>query len=441
LEIQKNNFNLSLFTIALISVVIFFFSCEEPDVVGLQTQIKNDKLNISFSDTTSIIAFSQIEDKVRSDELTSNLLGSYFDPVFGTTSASLYTQLRLSSSNVTFGISPIFDSLILSFAYSGSYGDTTVPMEVKVYEITENMYKDSTYYSNQDFTYNNYDLADSIFIPKPNDSVDFDNEKYAPHLQIKLDKILGDKFLYYSRTSDFASSENFINFFKGLYITMESQNNKGAILYFDLLSSLSKLTLYYHNNTDTSHFNFIINENCARVNTFEHNNYSDANVDLKNQTIRNDTSLGGKRVYIQSMAGIRTKIKFPYLKNWLDSGKIAINSAELVFDIDESDVTINDYSPPERLGLVKLDKEGELYFVSDYNEGDTHFGGYYNETKKEYRFRISSHIQEMLEDNIIDYGLILLANERQTTANRVILNGPNGLNGKLRLEIIYTKLY
>jgi len=126
LKIQNNNFNLSLLTIAFISVVIFFFSCEEPDVVGLQTQIKNDKLNISFSDTTSIIAFSQIEEQVRSDELTSNSLGSYFDPVFGTTSANLYTQLRLSSSNVTFGISPIFDSLILSFAYSGYYGDTAV---------------------------------------------------------------------------------------------------------------------------------------------------------------------------------------------------------------------------------------------------------------------------------------------------------------------------
>jgi len=422
-------------------VVIFLFSCEEPDVVGLQTQIKNDKLNISFSDTTSIIAFSQIEENVRSDELTKNLLGSYFDPVFGTTSASLYTQLRLSSSNVTFGISPIFDSLILSFAYSGYYGDTTIPMDVKVYEITEDMYRDSTYYSNQNFTYDNYELANYTFIPNPNDSVEIDNENYGPHLQIKLDKKLGDKFLYYSRTSDFASSENFINFFKGLYITMQSQNNKGAILYFDLLSSLSKLTMYYHNNTDTSYFNFVINENCARVNTFEHNNYSDANVDLKNQTIRNDTSLGDKRIFIQAMAGIRTKIRFPNLKNWLDSGKIAINSAELVFDVDESDITINDYSPPERLGLVKLNKEGKLFFLSDYNEGSSYFGGYYNETKKEYRFRISTHVQEMLEENINDYGLILLANERQTTANRVVLNGPNGLNGKLRLELIYTKLY
>ena len=90
---------------------------------------------------------------------------------------------------------------------------------------------------------------------------------------------------------------------------------------------------------------------------------------------------------------------------------------------------------------VKLNKEGKLFFLSDYNEGSSYFGGYYNETKKEYRFRISTHVQEMLEENIDDYGLILLANERQTTANRVVLNGPNGLNGKLRLELIYTKLY
>ena len=89
---------------------------------------------------------------------------------------------------------------------------------------------------------------------------------------------------------------------------------------------------------------------------------------------------------------------------------------------------------------MKLDENGDLYFLTDYTIGATYFGGFYNESKKEYRFNISKHIQEILNGEIIDYGLILIPDKRQMTANRVVLNGPESSNNKLRLELIYTKL-
>jgi len=94
-------------------MVFFFNACEEPDIIGMEIQPDNDTFNIVFSDTTSIISYSEIEDSVRSDETPDNLLGSYKDPVYGTSLASFITQVRLSSNDVSFGTTPIFDSLIL----------------------------------------------------------------------------------------------------------------------------------------------------------------------------------------------------------------------------------------------------------------------------------------------------------------------------------------
>lgn len=407
----------------------------------MEIQPDIDNITIFFSDTAFIVSYSEIEDSVRSDETPSNLLGSFKDPVFGTSSAGFYTQVRLSSNDVNFGTSPVFDSLILSLAYNGYYGDSTVPQKVIIYELGEDIYRDSNYYSNRSFKFNKPELANYTFFPKPSDSVNVDGEMQAPQLRINLNQTLADKLLHNASPDNLANNYNFLTFFKGLYLKTSIAAGNGSILYFDPLSAISKLTLYYHNSTDTTSYNFVINENCARINTFNHSDYSDANAALISQAINNDTSLGQTRLYIQAMAGVRTKLQLPNLKNYFDNGKIAINSASLVITLDESDLTINDFTPPARLGLVKLDENGALYFVSDYNLGSSYFGGYYNESKKEYRFNIAKHVQEILNGDIIDYGLVLLPDKRQMTANRVVLNGPESFNNKLRLELIYTKLY
>ena len=58
----------------------------------------------------------------------------------------------------------------------------------------------------------------------------------------------------------------FIDYFKGLYVT--TTNTEEEMLYFNLLSSNSNVTIYYN---DTLTFTLKINESCARINSFEHN--------------------------------------------------------------------------------------------------------------------------------------------------------------------------
>lgn len=429
------------FLLGLIAIISFgLISCEEPDIIGSDIQPKGDKLNMLFSDTISLVSFSLLDDSVKSDETNGNLLGSYKDPVFGTVKASFYTQIRLSSSNVKFDSLPVVDSIVLSLVYSGYYGDITIPQNIKVYEITENFYRDSSYYSNHLLNHSSTWLASQTFIPKPKDSVMVDGVKGKPQLRIHLDKSLGQKLLDQSGTANLENNDNFIKFFKGIYVEALSSMDKGAILYFDLIHPASKLTLYYHNTKDTTTYSFLINENCARFNSISHLNYSDAFPHLKNQVLNKDSITGQDLFYIQGLAGIKGKIKFPYIKSVVNDGMIAINKAELIIPIYDLDPDLATLEPPARLGLVRLNENGITYFLPDFSFGDAYFGGYYDAVNKQYKFTISRHIQNLISGKEIDYGLQLVADQRQVKANRVVLRGAKNFTRKMRLEITYTKL-
>lgn len=429
---------LSLLVIALAGILLS--SCEEPDVIGLNVQPPGDQLNLAETDTISLITYTVREDSLRSDETTYALLGSYLDPVFGLHSASFYSQIRLSSNNTSFGSNPQADSIVLTLVYNAAYGDTLTPQTVKVYELIESIDKDSSYYSNDAFTIGSL-LASKAFVPAPLDSVKIDGVKKAPHLRIKLEPSLAQRFIDASGSTSLSNNSNFLDFFKGIFVTTDPVNSKGAILSFDLLNSLSQVTMYYKNdNADSLKYNFVINENCARINHFNHHNYSQASSYLQSQ-LSGDTTKGDSILYLQSMAGLKVKIKYPYLMNLVANGKIAINKAELIVKLDKNDFTENEFAPPALLTVLE-EQDGKIRYILDQYEGTNYFGGSFNKTKYEYRFNIARHIQQILDGEKDNLGLSLVVwtANRSNTANRVVLNGSKRSDA-LRLSITYTKLY
>jgi len=113
------------FLILLVSIAVSITSCDESSVVGLDVQPVNDLLNVDYQDSTTLVTKTVSVDSLRTDEtllITANaLLGTYLDPVFGKTFASLYTQLRLPTNNPLFGTNPLIDSVILSLVYDPAY--------------------------------------------------------------------------------------------------------------------------------------------------------------------------------------------------------------------------------------------------------------------------------------------------------------------------------
>ena len=426
--------------VIIASLLIIISSCnKKPEAIGLDL-VNQDISFVGFDTTITVTAFSSIEDSVRTDETSLNLLGSQSTDVFGLTNVSFYTHIRLSTYQPDFGEDPVADSAIFSMVYSGYYGNINTQQTIKIYRLSESFFIDSTYYSFTQFDYNDLELANFNFIPKPNDSVLIDSVDFAAVLRIPLNENFTDSILFEQDTSNFTTNEEFLEFFKGLYVTAESVSSQGegAILYFDLLNERSNITLYYHNSEEDSlSYTFTINLACGRVGNFQHN-YSQSNDQIFiDQIINEDTTLGSEKLYLQCLAGVQTKVRFPGIVKWVESENIAINQAKFILPVVP---TIDDLDPPDNIILLRIDENGDNLFTHDQLEGDNYFGGSYNSNRDDYQFRISYYIQDLI-NGAPDYGLVLYPSGKTIKANGVTLWGTDtDQPQRMKLEIIYTRI-
>lgn len=436
------------FLILLVSIAVSVTSCDESSVVGLDVQPVNDLLNVDYQDSTTLVTRTVSVDSLRTDEtllITANaLLGTYLDPVFGKTSASLYTQLRLPTNNPSFGPSPQIDSVILSLVYDPAYygKKQRVEQNVNVFELTEDIKSENSYFSNNTLTKGITDLASAYgFIPEPTRSVTVSNELLKPQLRIPLDTAFGAAIL----TADLSSNATFQSFMKGLYITTENTPvlavEEGNILLFRLSDVQSKLTIYYHNDLDDSlKYDFGLGS-VARFSYFSHTFSTDIDDSLEAQLSATPPAQNDV-VFIQSMAGVKTTIELPYLMDWAKAGGIAINKAELVIKVDQTaSYRLDTFAAPEKLVLFGINDDGSNYVLPDVAEGDSYFGGSYNSTTGEYRFNIARYIQQVLTGLRKNNGLHLLAASGAVNANRVVIGGGGSTSAyRMKLNIAYTKI-
>lgn len=455
-----------LFLIVFATCSVLLYSCKnESDVIGLDVQPLNDIIGAAFVDTTTLITKTLRVDSVRTDETLlftgESILGTYVDPVFGKTSAALYTQVRLKTLNPSFGTGVIVDSVVLSIVYNTNathYGKKQrANQRVNVYQVTEDIVLSNAYYSNHQLDTSLTDLAnDYEFSPKPNDSVSITGNKYKPQLRIPLNTSFGD-MLIAQATSDptsYATIEAFQTYMKGFYITTQNSTlnpGEGNIFNFLCADDLSKLTIYYRNDAaDSLTFDYALGS-VARFSRCTHD-YSPSNINLKlSEQLGSTPPAQNDVVFVQPMGGLKTKIEMPYLMNLLNQGKIAINKAELVLKVDNTDLSyqLDTFATPKNLVLLGINDDGTTYVLPDANEGDSYLGGEYDATNKEYKFNIARYIQQVMSGQKSNNGLYLQARDGSIIigagaiiANRVILGG--GGNGagtnKMKLNISYTKL-
>ncbi|MFH1159452.1 MAG: DUF4270 domain-containing protein [bacterium] len=436
--------------IGLFATILITSCKKDPYQVGLDLLPSSDTLYVDQFDTVTIIAYSEIEDSVRSDEMTSILLGSIMDPVFGKTTASFYSQFLLSSEAIDFGVNAQLDSLVLILYYQTVYGDTNTLQNIRVFEMSEGIVLDSSYYSNQSVSTYGIELADLYYKPHPKDSLTIWGKKVAPHLRINLTNhtnYLGNKILQ-APNSVLSTSAEFIKFMKGLYIQAVPVNSGGALVNYAAADGLSKMVLYFHNEDqgDSLHYDMPIDIAATRFSTFDHNGYLEASPEFKQQVLYHDTTLGKNRVYLQALGGVKIRIRLPYIKELKKLGTIAINNAILSFTNPEADTT---FIPPPQLSLYRVDSAGRYGAIPDELEGPVYFGGAYDKDSRGYFFRVTRYLQQlMLNDTLPNYDLFVFASSplrRDVFTNRVILDGTDpfflpDVADRIRLKIVYTKL-
>jgi len=113
---------------------------------------EGDAIGAYFTDTIQILCHSEAIDTMATKGMTTILLGSMTDPILGVTTANIFTELHLSTTNQRFGPNPSIDSVVLQLGYSGYYGDTTATQTVHVYELADKMDLESDYYQFSDLS-------------------------------------------------------------------------------------------------------------------------------------------------------------------------------------------------------------------------------------------------------------------------------------------------
>ena len=431
-------------------------SCEKPESdLGLNIQPDEDLLNVVKTDTFSFNAHTAIDDSIRTDELLYIGVGAYNDPVFGKTSAQAFLQMRLTSASIDFTPDEgslediVVDSVIMSLAYRDTlpmYGNGIGAQHFEVFELSERMYLDSTYYASSSFMDMGEDMisdGENEIVPNPNDSVSVGGTMQRPQLRIRLKNTFGEELIQQSGTGNL-EADAFLEYFKGFRLSVNENMtdlSSSSLVYFNPYSSMTRVVLYYTNEATgvSDEYDFRIGTNGnAFVNSFSHD-YSMADMDLQAQ-LDGDTSLGQQKLFVQGAAGLRSVVNLPDIREYLDSANLSINKAELVIPYEESD----SFNPPYRILAFGIADDGRSYLLPDQGYDDNFFDGNLDEENQEYRINISFFMDQVANGSRELTPIELVPSNTQFFPQRVVLNGqdhpdPSAPEDNLKLVLTLTK--
>ncbi|MFP4064273.1 MAG: DUF4270 domain-containing protein [Bacteroidales bacterium] len=427
----------------LIVVLLMAIACEESDQVGLE--LIQSPVEMNTTDTLTIQAVTARDDSVATNLSGRNILGVLNDPEFGKTRAGIYTETRLPFNDLSLGENPRLDSVHLVMNYTGEYyGNVEVFHQLQVYELSENFPARDTLFSNLEIPHDPEPLTKDPegfrLRPAPTDSVMVDTVLRPPHIRIPLSDAYGQKLIDANGTQAFENVPDFVDAFKGLYITIdEDTEDMGALYAMDMLAPMTSIQLYYHNDDDTLQqmTQFPINEFARRATKIDHYGFEGANESLQAQVEHEEFAEGDSLLFVQSLGVTRAHVYMPYLDDLKDLQGVVINKAELLVPVQEGFAT-DDLPETEDMLLLRFREDGNLSFISDYHVGSSYFGGELDKENMEYRFNISQYVQDLMNGVYENRGLTIVASDVSEGASRVVLRGPGRQENPMRMVIYYT---
>jgi hypothetical protein len=433
---------------ALVALALFA-GCKKPeDNIGLEVLDPTDALGTVVVDTTTIIAWSRQPDPGVTSGLTRNLLGAYLDPDFGMVRAGIVAQIRLGSTNVGAGSEGQVldcDSVVLSLAFDANtsgYGNLDA-QTFQVFRIAEDLRTDTSYTNAHLPAIIPDDLvADprGSYVPRPGVKPFIGGDSLAPQIRIRLDNALGEEWLdeQFGRPN-FADNTAFLQYFKGLMVLPVDEPQapyQRGVLYFNLLSADSKVTLYYRNVTgqDTLKVDFPINTSSVRytVGRFEHDKALRPALPQQLQ----DSTLGRERIFVQALGGMVGELRFPHVAEYAGLGLRALAKAELVMPVDGP--YYPPYGPPAQIFPFRKGADGKDAVLPDQAGSVNLVGGIFDPVAKEYRMVVTQWMQGVLNGEYPNTGLSLVPSSRGVSVNRVILAGPGHATAPMKLRLTFT---
>tara|TARA_B100001769_G_scaffold44223_1_gene31089 strand:+ start:643 stop:2271 length:1629 start_codon:yes stop_codon:yes gene_type:complete len=348
------NFNFFKIFIFLLLIV----SCEK-DFASFDSQVVNSDNAINFSTNSveyGLTTRSEMINPVQSNNLPSFLLGSYTHPQYGRSNSSFVGQMVPEDYDHDFGDNVVLDSVVLTIPYysrgidTSEEGDITYeidsvygnsPVKISVYK---NNFFLRTFDPFSDFnTSQGYFSNGSLSVEEIIDATQLEGEllfeiddftpseqqinlteldtagnpyvaqRIAPALRFKLDNPNDDfwesNFFENEGNQVLTNEPNFKEFFRGLYIKVES-NSDGSMMLLNFASSNSKLTIHYtSDNTnigdsdtgsvdeiETNQHEYVINFSGNLVNLFDNETLIDVST--------MEQSNGNENIFLRGGEGI-----------------------------------------------------------------------------------------------------------------------------------------
>ena len=346
----------------ILLIALIITSCEK-DFASFDSGVINSDNAINFSTNSveyTLTSRSEMVNPVQTNNLPSFLLGSYNHPQFGRSNSSFVGQMVPSEYNHDFGDNVVLDSVVLTIPYYSRGIDTSEEGDI-TYEI-DSVYGDSpikiSVYRNNFFfrtfdPFSDFDTSQSYFsngslsVEEVIDSGQLEGEllfeiddfvpsadqinltqidttgnpyvaqRIAPALRFKLnnpnENFWESNFFENEGNQVLTNEPNFKEFFRGLYIKVESSSD-GSMMLLNFASSNTKLTIHYtSDNTnigdsdtgsvdeiETNQHEYVMNFSGNLINLFENETVVD--VDLMDQTN------GNENIYLRGGEGIISTI-------------------------------------------------------------------------------------------------------------------------------------
>jgi Domain of unknown function (DUF4270) len=423
-------------------MLLLIVSCEGgPTKVGSDLLPSSDFVVIASTDTLSVRSYTMYDNKFPTSDPAKSFIGSVRDPYFGTTSAGFVSQVRLSQP-WTFGPVAV-DSVRLFLRIVSLKGGASGQENIlRISEIANQIFADSTYYSNTQTDTTDFEVTATL----PPMTADTTND-----IKISLPIDFGEYLIRDTTKLFYSVSEpDFRSFFKGVYFRLSS-SHEPLMISFDLTSTVPTngvynnfFVIYLHDTAFVPHkYYFILDPVHKNVsyNKFT-NDFTTADPDKRIPHI-NDLNYRDTLSYIQALNGVYTKIVFPgldSLKKKLSAGRFSINKARLTVPVYYDGSLYTPTTVPPSLLLRYENKEGLKLDVPDYTIDDTHkfFDGNLYLLDSLYSFNIPKYIQLYLEDKNGDYKPELEIYQDRTGFRNVILKA-NASKTPVKFEMAFTK--
>ncbi|MFA5712700.1 MAG: DUF4270 family protein [Bacteroidales bacterium] len=383
-------------TILLSASFLFLASCIESDrTIGSNFLPEDFNLEVGIAQFPIAVEM-RLADSLQTDFPNYMTIGSFYEPPFGSVTASTAFRIIPMKQGQTFGDAPIVKSIKLSLAVENSSylepDQQFIPQNFRVFELlkdidTTTLYNNS--FSHSDLSTQSIEKGGNIFFG-------------GDSLVIELSHQYGNKLV--SVTQEESDSLNlFVERYKGLYITCDpvEGESKGGRLNLTLPTNIYLSLTYRHidqeNSIDRdSTISYYISENQPFLNIYNHSSQNLAEQEP------------GEDLYIEGLAGVRPFVDFNKIKesieSWAESNSIepdrlAVLKGELRFYFDYP----HDYrelnSFPTQLFLatrnpglyesVRYEPITDISFTSD--------NGIINRSLQYYSLNISSYLQRVLK--------------------------------------------